>query len=203
MKKRKMLITLALGIAMVIILTLSACGQSEPEVDIEAQRTGFAQTAEVQATMTAEAQPTATETPLPTATFTSTPNVTNTPANTPTPENGAGGGTDRAVLIAQSPEDNSAITPGEAFTVTWTFENSGSSTWTNNYYIQFSSGEQMGAPEKVFFWLPVPPGTSLPLTVNFTAPSATGNVTSRWKVVNANDSAFYDFSITLDISASE
>lgn len=195
--------TIGLGFAMVIIITLSACRASEPEVDIEAQRTGFAQTAEMQATMTAEAQPTATETPLPTATYTSTPNVTNTPANTPTPRNGAGGGTDRAVLIAQEPTDNSAITPGEAFTVTWTFENSGTSTWNTNYYIQFSSGEQMSAPEKVFFWLPVPPGTSLPLTVTFTAPSTAGSVTSSWKVVNANDAAFYDFSITLDISASE
>lgn len=203
MKKKNYLLMIGLGFAMIMILMLGACGPSEPEVDVEAQRTGFAQTAEAQATMTAEAQPTATETPLPTATFTATPNVTNTPANTPTPRNDAGGGTDRAVLIAQEPDDNSAITPGEAFTVTWTFENSGSSTWNTNYYIQFISGEQMGAPEKVFFWLPVPPGTSLPLTVNFTAPTSAGSVTSSWKVVNANDAAFYDFSVTLDVSASE
>lgn len=191
-----------LMILLLTALALSACGQPEPEVDIEAQRTGFAQTAEAQSTMTAQAQPTATETPLPTATFTQTPNVTNTPRVTPTQREDTGG-TDQAVLIDQNPENNSTVNPGEPFAVTWTFENRGTSTWSTNYYIQYSSGEQMGAPDKVFVWLSVPPNTSLPLTVNFTVPTTAGTVVSSWRLFNAADTAFYDFSVTLEVSASD
>ena len=44
---------------------LSACKPAEPKLDVNAQKTGFVLTAEVQASMTAAARPTATETPIP------------------------------------------------------------------------------------------------------------------------------------------
>lgn len=188
-----------------VILMLNACARSEPAVDVEAQRTSFAETANAQATMTAEAEPTATDTPEPTQTPTPTPDITDTPVMTPTESNGEapppGGGTDRGVVIIQDPPDNTRIRPGDPFTVTWTIENTGTSTWSVNYYALFHAGEQMGAPDKVFVWLPVPPGTSLPISVNFIAPESEGSVTSNWKLVNADDIAFYDFSVTIEVSA--
>lgn len=205
MVRKKTMTSTLLIIITLVILMLSACSSSEPAVDVEAQRTGFAQTANAQATMTAEAEPTATDTPEPTQTPTPTPDITDTPAMTPTESNGEtpqppGGGTDRGIVIIQDPPDNTRIRPGDPFTVTWTIENTGTSTWSVNYYILFHAGSQMGAPEKVFVWLPVPPGTSLPFTVNFTAPGSEGTVTSNWKLANANDIAFLDFSVTIEVS---
>ncbi len=205
MKKRIRLIIALVIIALFTGVALNACAQSEPEVDIDAQRTSFAQTADAQATMTMEAMPTATETPLPSPTFTATPVPTNTPDVTPTDTNGAvdqpGGGTDSAVVIIQEPPDNTQIRPGEVFSVTWTFENTGTSTWTTGYYIEFASGEQMGASDPVFMWLSVPPQRSLPVSVNLTAPQSEGTKRSNWKLFNANNVAFYDFHIIIDVSA--
>ncbi|MDF1519452.1 MAG: NBR1-Ig-like domain-containing protein [Brevefilum sp.] len=195
-------------------LILTACNSGEPEIDIDAQRTGFAQTADVQATMTAQAQPTATNTPepSPTPSFTDTPEVTETPEGTETSEvtttetpqatatQQAASGTDSAAWIAQDPPDNTEFTPGEEFTITWSLENTGSSTWGTNYYIQFSSGEEMGATdEKVYLPYPVPPGTSVQISVDLVAPGSTGEKQSNWRLYNNSDNSFYEFYIIIDV----
>ena len=184
-------------------LILSGCRQVEPEIDVEAQRTGFAQTANAQGTQTAVTQPTATETVVPTPTLTHTPAPSNTPQLTPTDSEQVAppptGGSDVAQWLANDPPDNTPFGPGEAFTVTWTIENVGTSTWTANYYIEFASGDQMEAPEKVFLPYPVRPNTNVQISVDFIAPTATGTKQSNWKLVNANDNAFYDFYVIVDI----
>lgn len=191
-------------ILILIGVILSACQEAEPELDIDAQRTGFAQTANAQATQTMAARPTATETPVPSPTFTATVTQTKPPATTPTESNGitqppSGGGSDAAVWLANDPPDNTKFAPGEAFTVTWTIENIGTSTWTANYYIEYASGEQMGADEKVFMPYPVPPNRNVQISVNFVAPTSTGTKRSDWKLFNANDVAFYDFYISIEV----
>lgn len=203
MKYKTRKVTIILSVIILTGLILSACKSAEPTVDIDAQRTGFAQTANVQATMTAEALPTATETPQPTPTFTATPEVTNTPVETATEASQATSapitGADAAAWLANDPPDNTDIQPGADFTVTWTLENIGSSTWTMDYYIEFSSGEQMGAAEKVYLPYPVPPNTNVQISVDFTAPESVGTVQSNWSLVNANNFAFYEFYVIIDV----
>jgi len=195
-------------IAMVLLsFLMSACG-GEPTIDINMQKTHFAQTADVQASMTAQAQPTATNTSMPTATMTFTPEATPTPTATITDSESVTtvtqpvipGGSDVARWMSNDPPDNAKIAPGQKFTVTWALENIGTSTWTTNYYIQFASGEQMGAQEKVFLPYPVSNGTNVKISVEFTAPSSTGVVQSNWKLYNANDMAFYDFYIIINVA---
>jgi hypothetical protein len=205
-----------LPIALVLFsLVLSACGPAEPTLDVDAQRTSFAQTANVQATMTAEALPTSTPTQEPTVTSTPTPEVTPTLSGTEsteetpvegetpsaTPTTAAGGGTDAAMWRANDPPDNTNFEPGEAFTVTWTIENVGSSTWTTEYYIQFSSGEAMGVDPDAKFTLPYPvsPNTSMQISVDLVAPGETGEKRSDWKLYNFAGIAFYDFYIIIDV----
>lgn len=195
----------AIGMIVMIVMisVISACRPSEPTIDIEAQRTGFAQTADVQATMTFEAQPTATETPDPTPTFTASPEPTSTPLKTATATNGAvqppGGGADAGRWIGQDVPDNTQFSPGEAFTVTWSLENTGTSTWTTSYYIEFFSGDQMDAVDKVFLPVPVSPERNVQISVEFTAPQSTGTYRSNWKLVNANDQSFADFYIIIEV----
>lgn len=206
MKQRTKKFMIVLILVILTSLIISACGPRETEVEIEAQKTGFAQTAEVQATMTAAAQPTATETPLPTATFTATPTVTTTRAVTATKSNATspptGGGADAAVWLANDPPDNTKIAPDAAFTVTWTIENTGTSSWTSNYYIEFFSGEKMGAVDKVFLPYPVSPGKNVQISVNFVAPASAGVKRSDWRLVNANDFSFFEFYVVIDVNAS-
>jgi hypothetical protein len=196
-------------IFVIISVILSACGPKEPALDIDAQKTGFAQTAEIQATMTAQAQPTATQTQVPTATYTPTPELTATPLMTsteqgePTATQIASTGVDAAAWLANDPPDNTKFNAGQEFTVTWTLENTGSSTWTTDFYIKFTFDQQMGAPEQVFLPYPVPPGTNVQISVDFIAPETEGEKRSEWKLYNANDVGFYDFYIVIEVVAAE
>ena len=207
--KTKKLFTMLIFFTLSTLL-ITACTSGEPEIDIDAQRTGFAQTADSQATQTAQAIPTATNTPepQPTATLTALPEITDTPeeeitvSETPgaTPTTQISGGEDAAAWIAQDPPDNTEFTPGQEFTVTWSLENTGTSTWSENYYIQFASGEAMGAgEEKIYLPYPVPPNTNAQLTVNLIAPESTGEKRSDWILVNSSDVPFYEFYVIIDV----
>lgn len=199
------------SILLIAIVTLGfilgACRQAEPELDVDAQRTSFAQTADVQASQTAAAQPTPTETPVPSPTFTPTEIPTGTPILSPTPtdpvDQPPSTGSDVAIWLANDPPDNTQFTPGEAFTVTWTIENIGTSTWSTNYYVEFSSGERMEAVEKSFLPYPVPPERNVQISIDFVAPSSPGAKRSNWKLFNANDAAFYDFYIIIEVVQGE
>ena len=190
----------------------AACSSGEPEIDVDTQRTGFAQTADAQATMTAQARSTATNTPEPSPTpaFTDTPEVTETADGTATatsevtaqatPTTQIVGGNDSAAWIAQDPPDNTEFAPGEEFTVTWSLENIGTSTWGTDYYIQFASGEEMGATDdKVFLPYPVPPNTNVQISVDLVAPESTGEKQSNWRLFNSGGTNFYEFYVIIDV----
>jgi hypothetical protein len=207
-KKTKKIIILTLILTLTSVL-FSACGPKQPTIDIEAQKTSFALTAEAQASMTQAAQPTSTPTLEPTMTPTATetqavevatPTETVPAAGTPTATQSVITGNDAGQWIAQDPADNTEFAPGAVFTVTWTIENTGTSTWTTNYYIKFASDEQMDAEEKVYLPYPVPPGTNVQVSVEFKAPSSAGEYQSTWSLVNANDVAFYsNFYIIINV----
>ncbi len=198
-------------------LILSSCKSNEPQIDIEAQKTGFAQTAEAQSGMTTTAlegaQPTTTNTPeaivvTPTLTptldgtgaaETPTGQATSTPDSQPSPTNTPLNTTDAAIWRANDPPDNTDFEPGEVFTVTWTLENIGTSTWTTGYYIQFSSGEQMDAEEKVFVPYPVGPGKNVQISVEFKAPESEGTKQSNWVFKNPEGETFYSFYVIIDV----
>lgn len=185
---------------------ITSCNKDDQKVDVDAQKTGFAQTAEIQATMTAAALPTATETPEPSPTFTHTPELTPTTDVTATATVSATTpvvtGVDAAQWIGQVPEDNAVFKPGEKFTVTWTLENTGTSTWTMDYCIEFSSQDQMGAEKKYFLPYPVTPGTNVQISAEFTAPDSEGTKQSNWSLVNSGGIAFYDFWVIIKVSES-
>ena len=209
MKKSNKSKLFVLAALVLVSLILTACGNKEPEIDINAQKTSFAQTAEVQATMTAQAVPTETPTPEMTATPTATATTEVTPeetAFTPTATVSGGqttpitiNGNDAAAWRANDPVDNTVFAPGEKFTVTWTIENTGTSTWSTGYYISFLTGDQMGAEDEIYLPYSVPPGTNVQISVDFVAPDATGTKQSDWVLKNANGDTFYSFYIIVEV----
>jgi hypothetical protein len=119
---------------------------------------------------------------------------------TATATSSTSGGIDDAQWRAQSPEDNTEFLPGETFTVTWKLENTGTSTWTTSYYIQFTSGDQMDAEEKVYLPYPVPPGKNVEVSVDLKAPNDAGEYKSVWSLLNTNDEVFYtNFFIVINV----
>ncbi|MDY6873271.1 MAG: NBR1-Ig-like domain-containing protein [Chloroflexota bacterium] len=204
MKKKMSKQLLILAVLVIATTVVTACGPRATEVDIDMQKTGFAQTAEAQTSMTAAAIPTETPTPevTPTATFTLTPTAgtpTATATSTGPTATFSTGGADVAQWRANDPPDNTVFAPGEEFTVTWTLENTGTSTWTTGYYIQFYSGEQMDADDEVYLPYAVPPGTNVQISVDFIAPDSNGAKRSDWILKNANDETFYSFYIVIEV----
>jgi len=200
--------TILLVLILISGVLLSACNDGNSDIDIEMQKTSFAQTADAQATMTAQAQPTATPTVEPTLEPTPTetqeteiaPSPTQseeTPVSTATSASVTGN--DSGTWRAQDPADNTEFTPGEEFTVTWTIENTGSTTWNTDYYIEFDSGEQMDAESEIFLPYAVSPGTNVQISAVFTAPTQTGEYQSNWNLVNANGTAFAYFYIIIEV----
>jgi hypothetical protein len=143
-----------------------------------------------QAAQTPTAPPaTATDTPVP-PTPTATGLATGTAATTAAPPAG-GGGTDRLEFVADlTVPDGTVFAPGEKFTKTWRLKNSGTSTWTTAYALVFSSGEQMGGAASTPLPAQVPPGQTVDLSVQLTAPSAAGSYTGFWLLRNAAGTNF-------------
>ena len=191
----------------VAVLALSACGSREKTPSPDQMKTYVAETISVQLTRTEVARPSATPSPTlaPTATMappTATSSVPTAAVGVPTNSDATRAtatqpasqtGTDAGVWTNSNPADGSNIASGGKFTVIVTLMNTGTTTWTTDYYITYTDGSAMGATSDIMMPYAVPPNMSVQLTVEFTAPSSTGKVTSNWMIVNANDVGFAVF----------
>ena len=86
--------------------------------------------------------------------------------------------------------DGTKYEPGTAFKKTWRLKNVGTCTWTTSYSLVFDSGEKMGAPASINFPASVAPGQTVDLTVDMTAPTASGSYRGYWKFKNASGTLF-------------
>jgi hypothetical protein len=80
--------------------------------------------------------------------------------------------------------------PGEVFTKIWKLQNAGTCTWTTDYAAAFFYGEQMGAPASVALSEQVPPGQSIEIAIEMTAPEEPGTYQGNWKLRNAAGELF-------------
>lgn len=98
---------------------------------------------------------------------------------------------DAAAFIADlTVLDGSPFSPGETFSKGWRLRNSGNTTWSANYRLVFLSGAQMDGPSEQALPILVPPGESVDLYVNLTAPDEPGEYTGHWMLKNAAGSTF-------------
>jgi hypothetical protein len=148
---------------------------------------------------TATSEPVNTSTAL--ATFTSAPAVPTTPVPTQIGKPGA-----TQVLLCDKYSwddttvdvnipDNTQMTPGQSFVKTWLITNSGTCTWGAGYKIVYGgyNTPMSGQPEPLP--LPVAPGQSVQISVQFIAPTQLSSYVSAWTLQNANGEHFFGSNI--------
>jgi hypothetical protein len=139
-----------LMLALVLTIIVSACGASAkqtPTLDPAAVYTQVAATVQagIMQTQAAMSSPTVAPTNTPSPTVAITPSITSsslTPIPTLTqyiPSSGStppsATGDDLKWIADVSYPDCSVLSPGEEFVKTWKVQNSGTSTWTKDYYL--------------------------------------------------------------------
>jgi hypothetical protein len=86
--------------------------------------------------------------------------------------------------------DDSNLTSGEIFTKTWRLQNGGACAWTREYRIVWVSGERMAELDAFPLTQAVPPGQSIDISLDMTAPSKTGTYQSNWMLQNSDGVLF-------------
>lgn len=87
--------------------------------------------------------------------------------------------------------DNTKMAPGADFTKTWRLQNAGSCIWTSVYGITYEGDNLLNAPSfSPITSGTVPPGQSVDITVNLTAPDTGGVYRQNFKLVNASGDKF-------------
>ena len=92
------------------------------------------------------------------------------------------GGADAATWVSQTVPDNSVRTPGQFFANSWTIRNTGTTTWTSNYFLQHVSGE-LCSTGTVPVAGPVAPNATTSVSVPCVAPSTPGTYTHTYRLM--------------------
>jgi hypothetical protein len=173
MKRTFPLISLLLATS----LLLGACGSSADNESIIA--TSVALTVQAQASPIPDVPAPSATLPADLATVT-----TLMPIATPTTAIASGSYTDCMVasLVSENPPDGTIFVPGQAFLKTWRIQNTSKCTWNAGYKIVYWSGDQMGGGYTYNFSQTLPPGESAEVSIQLTAPEATGTYKGEWKL---------------------
>lgn len=173
------------------LLLLAACSAQPtitpaPTQDLSAFRTEVAATVFAQVALTPSATLAPTQTPPPTATATKAPSDTPAAAVSTTPGTPAATAetNDLAKWVAQTVADGSHFQPGQDFTLVWRLQNSGTTTWNNQYVLRFFGGDALGAPNEIALDKDVAPGETVDFTLKMKAPKVPGSYTSSWVMSN-------------------
>ena len=157
-----------------LLLLVGACNFPGTVSNEDIENTAAAGTVAVQMTSLAGTLAVGTEEPPatsePTEEESVTPTATATQEGTSTSESAC----DRAQFISDvNYPDDSVLSPGETFTKTWRFKNSGTCHWSG-YTINFLAGDRMGAPDSS----PIPntvAGSTVDVSLELTAPEENGS----------------------------
>jgi hypothetical protein len=191
-----------LGVVITIALLSPACAPAQPDESVIS--TVVAQTVQAGESLTEVSNlPIATQTPAAanletTLTPAGTPTNAATLISAPSDPNCA-----KASLIAESPPDQTLLTPGEYFWKTWTLQNTGTCTWTTAYQLVFWDGDRLGS--SLNYPLPddVSPGENIDISIYLQAPPSGGTFTGFWRIKTPWESNFgvgqYDTAISTSI----
>jgi hypothetical protein len=166
--------------SIVILLALSACNYPGLQPTEDEFATAAAETVSARLTQVSQ------ETPIPTAPSfeTEVPTPTNEPTLAPTlPPTATPGCTNKAAFVSDvTIPDDTEIAPGADFDKTWRIRNTGTCTWTSDYDLVFANGNIMSGPASTPIPGNVPPGSTVDLTVDLTAPTTKGSHRGDWQL---------------------
>lgn len=136
--------------------------------------------------------PTALPTLAPPATFTPFPTASPIPTITPilataTPEKLCNAA--RFVEDVSIP-DGTRLNPGESFVKIWELENVGTCTWSEDYELVFSRGDQMSGPDSLAIDQEVEPGDRIQVAVDLIAPTSKGEYRGNWMLSDEDGNTF-------------
>lgn len=90
---------------------------------------------------------------------------------------------DDATLVEMSMPEVVTALPNETFERFWTLRNTGSTTWSSDYSVQFMSGDRLEGPEVLAISGDQLPGEEYLVAVTLVAPSTTGAYRGEWSLV--------------------
>jgi hypothetical protein len=76
--------------------------------------------------------------------------------------------------------NNTALNPGQYFAKIWQIKNVGSCTWTNEYRLVFTNGNEMHSPASISLQGSVSPGEIIDLRLDLVAPYEEGSHSGNW-----------------------
>lgn len=181
-----------------IALSLSACGGDVNVTPTEGATISDVYTA-VAMTLAAQAShATPSLTLLPSATPTTLASPTFV-ANTPTSQSvityssssysTAYGCYDAAYVSDVTIPDGTVLAPGEEFVKTWKFQNTGSCDWSENFWITYSSGEDMDGDDTEINEN-ITAGNTASISVSLVAPDDEGTYTGYWQLATEDGAVF-------------
>ena len=199
-------------VVLVIMVAVRAFTNNNQTFDRDLPRTTVSRVVETEDIQTH----TPTHLPIPSETATLEPTSTilvttetQTPTATDSIETEVPDGCDTAGLVADvTIPDGTELEPGAHFTKTWRSINNGTCTWTSDYELYFYSGNVMGGPDSQrLVSIPVPPGTSIDVSVDLIAPTEEGQYTGYWALKNVNGDHFgigpFNYAIYVEIKVKD
>ncbi len=183
----------ALSPLLLMMLLLSACSGNNASLDASSLSDIYTSVALTVAATSDSAAPTATpmntSTPMPTSTsylsLGTTPTATTYPYSYSTATNCNSSAYVSDVTIS----DGTELAPGETFTKTWKFSNTGSCTWSSSYSIAFVSGNDMDGSDTEIDQS-VSSGSTAEISVDLTAPEDEGTYTGYWSLADESGTVF-------------
>lgn len=183
---------------MSILFVLSACGGNT----VATQEEDLVAVAYTDAAMTLSAQmptstPSLTVTPLPSIIPTLYIPPTFAEAASPTEQNAASyvsystaNGCNDAVYVSDvTIPDGTVLAPGELFTKTWEFQNTGTCDWSEDYLIIFSNGTEMDG-ESTTIDRAVSVSSVGDISASLVAPDTEGTYIGYWRMADSDGNLF-------------
>lgn len=200
-KSRKMTKFLLASSMVAVVFLIAACGPAQPKEDPNLVYTQAAETVSAQLALTMAAVPPATETPEPTVTpevptptatvlvvptFTPLAVQSTNVAAAPTATQIVFGGGDKAMFAYSSPADGATFSPGQVFQLAIGLQNTGSTTWSQDYKLVYAGGTQISATTSLSHdpaggdKTTIPPGEKAEFIMVATAPMDKGEYKTTW-----------------------
>jgi hypothetical protein len=91
------------------------------------------------------------------------------------------GSTVATFIVDVTYPDGTIVSPGQSFVKTWRIKNVGTCTWNSGYMLVFDSGYAMSGPDSIQLTdVHIPPGGTLDISVELTAPDTPGTYRGNW-----------------------